>query len=251
MRFRFLTAGESHGPALTCIIEGVPAGVPLLAEYLDTQLARRQRGYGRGGRMKIETDQAVISAGVRHGKTIGSPITLTVLNRDYQSWQDVMNPAPVPPYPPETKKQQPIEVPRPGHADYAGGLKYRTLDDMRNVLERASARETTMRVAVGAVARRLLEACGTHIGSHVTEIGGVPSRVSERPRGCDINTVADASSVRCLDEAATSAMEKRIDEARDAGDTVGGVFEVVADGLPIGLGSHVHWDRKLDGRLAQ
>jgi len=251
MHFRFLTAGESHGPALTCIIEGMPAGVPLLAESINHQLARRQRGYGRGGRMKIETDQAVISAGVRHGKTLGSPITLTVINRDYDSWQDVMNPAPVPPYPPETKKQQPIEVPRPGHADYAGGLKYRTLDDMRNVLERASARETTMRVAAGAVARCLLEACSTQLGSHVTEIGGVHSQKIELSRGDNINERADASSVRCLDETATRAMEARIDEAREAGDTVGGVFEVVADGLPIGLGSHVHWDRKLDGRLAQ
>ncbi|MDQ3814294.1 MAG: chorismate synthase [Armatimonadota bacterium] len=257
MHLRFLTAGESHGPALTAIVEGMPAGVPLLAEHIDTQLARRQKGYGRGGRMKIETDRVLISGGVRHGRTIGAPITLTVENRDYQSWLDVMNPAPVPPYPPDTKKRQPIEVPRPGHADYAGGLKYRTLQDMRNVLERASARETTMRVAVGAVARRLLEEVGVSIGSHVIEIGGVrPEAVKTGvvqgtlPPAREINELADASSVRCLDEAATLAMQERIDQARDAGDTVGGVFEVVADGLPVGLGSYVHWDRKLDGRLA-
>jgi chorismate synthase len=251
MHFRFLTAGESHGPALTTVIEGMPAGVPLLAEQIDNHLARRQTGYGRGGRMKIETDRAVISAGVRHGATIGAPIVLTVENRDYQSWLDVMNPAPVPPYPPDTKKRQPIEVPRPGHVDYAGGLKYRTLHDMRNVLERASARETTMRVATGSVARRLLEECGIYIGSHVSEIGGVVAKVDTMPAARDINGIADASSVRCLDATSTQAMENIIDQAREAGDTVGGVFEVVADGIPVGLGSHVHWDRKLDGRLAQ
>jgi chorismate synthase len=250
MAFRFLTAGESHGPALTCIVEGMPAGVPILAEQIDAQLARRQRGYGRGGRMKIETDRAEISAGIRHGRSIGAPICLTVVNRDYASWTDVMNPAPVVPYPPDTKKRQPIDVPRPGHVDYAGGLKYRSLDDMRNILERASARETTMRVAAGALARRLLEECGIFLGSHVIEIGGVRSETSTRPAASEINTVADASSVRCLDEEATLAMERAIDAARDAGDTVGGVFEVVAEGLPVGLGSHVHWDRKLDGRLA-
>ena len=251
MNFRFLTAGESHGPALTAIVEGMPGGVPLLAEQIDVQLSRRQQGYGRGGRMKIETDRAQISAGIRHGLTMGGPIALTVVNRDYESWQDVMNPAPVAPYPPDTKKRQPIEIPRPGHADYAGGVKYRTLHDMRNILERASARETTMRVAVGAVARRLLEECGVYIGSHVVSIGGVSSSVSELPAIAQLNETVDASPVRCLDEAASSAMRERIDAAREAGDTVGGVFEVVADGLPIGLGSHVHWDRKLDGRLAQ
>jgi chorismate synthase len=251
-QLRFLTAGESHGPALTCIAEGMPAGVPILAEHIDTHLARRQQGYGRGGRMKIETDRAEISSGIRHGFSLGSPITLTVVNRDYDSWTEVMNPAPVAPYAPDTKKRQPIEIPRPGHADYSGGLKYRALADMRNVLERASARETTMRVATGALARRLLEECGVFIGSHVTEIGGV--RVAEAGStpvpAREINTRADASSTRCLDATAGKKMEAVIDAAREAGDTVGGVFEVVADGLPIGLGSHVHWDRKLDGRLA-
>lgn len=256
MHLRFITAGESHGPALTSLIEGMPAGVPLLAEQIDLHLARRQQGYGRGGRMKIETDRATISAGIRHGLTIGSPIALTVINSDYQSWTDVMNPAPVPPYPHDNVKRRPIEVPRPGHVDYAGGVKYH-LDDMRNILERASARETTMRVACGAVARRLLEECGIFIGSHVLEIGDVrPQSVisavepGTMPPARELNSLADASSVRCLDAAASLQMEQRIDAAREAGDTVGGVFEVVADGIPVGLGSHVHWDRKLDGRLA-
>ena len=228
----------------------MPAGVPILAQHLDSQLARRQQGYGRGGRMKIETDRAEISSGIRHGLTLGSPITLTVVNRDFDTWTEVMSPAPVPPYSPDTKKRQPIEIPRPGHADYAGGLKYRTLDDMRNILERASARETTMRVATGALARRLLEECGIFIGSHVVEIGGVHAEPSTPPPAREINGIVDASSVRCLDEKVTAQMESVIDAAREAGDTVGGVFEVVADGLPVGLGSHVHWDRKLDGRLA-
>ncbi len=252
MSFRFLTAGESHGPGLSSIVEGMPAGVPVLAEHIDAQLARRQRGYGRGGRMKIETDRAVILGGVRHGQTIGSPVSLAVINRDFESWQDVMSVAPLEQaYAADTPKRRPIEIPRPGHADYAGGLKYRQLHDMRNVLERASARETTMRVAVGAVARCLLESCGIHIGSHVVEIGGVRGEVETAPPARDINEQADTSSVRCLDENATRQMEARIDAAREAGDTVGGVFEVVADGIPVGLGSHVHWDRKLDGRLAQ
>lgn len=256
MHFRFLTAGESHGPALTTIVEGLPAGLPLLAEQIDVQLARRQKGYGRGGRMKIETDRAQISAGIRHGLTIGSPIVLTVVNRDYDSWTDVMNPAPMPPYPHDNVKRRPIEVPRPGHVDYAGGIKYR-LSDMRNILERASARETTMRVAAGALARRLLEECGVFIGSHVLEIGGVqPKQLKSGvlpgsiPSAQEINTIADASSVRCLDKNATLQMQDRIDEAQKSGDTVGGVFEVVVEGLPVGLGSHIQWDRKLDGRLA-
>ncbi len=250
-QLRFLTAGESHGPALTSIIEGMPAGVPILAEQINTQLARRQQGYGRGGRMKIETDKAEISAGIRHGLTMGgAPIALTVINRDYDTWTEVMNPAPVPPYELNTKKRQPIEIPRPGHVDYNGGLKYRTLSDMRNILERASARETTMRVATGAIARRLLEECGIYIGSHVVEIGGVHSTPSPVPNAKELNTISDASSTRCLNDESTKAMEEVIDEAREAGDTVGGVFEVVVDGLPVGLGSHVHWDRKLDGRLA-
>jgi chorismate synthase len=255
MLFRFLTAGESHGPALTTIVEGMPAGVPLLAEQIDTHLARRQQGYGRGGRMKIETDRAQISSGVRHGYTMGSPITLTVINRDFETWTEVMNAAPVPPYPHDTVKRRPIEIPRPGHVDYSGGLKYHTPHDMRNILERASARETTMRVAAGSLARRLLEECGIFIGSHIVEIGGVQvdesTLVGKFPAAQQLNAMADVSPVRCLDEGTSQAMMGTIDEAQKNGDTVGGVFEVVVDGLPVGLGSHVHWDRKLDGRLAQ
>ena len=255
MPLRFLTAGESHGPALTTIIEGMPANVPLLAEDIDTHLARRQSGYGRGGRMKIETDRAVMSAGIRHGLTMGSPITLTVPNRDFESWGDVMQPHPVKPYERNSVKTRPIQIPRPGHVDWAGGIKYNPRDwngdmDMRNILERASARETTMRVAVGAVARRLLEECRIYIGSHVVEIGGIEAQINEIPHAKTLNEQADASEVRCLDAEAEKAMIAEIDAARDARDTVGGVFEVVVDGLPVGLGSHVHWDRKLDGRLA-
>lgn len=247
---RFLTAGESHGPALCTIIEGVPAGVPLLAEQIDHQLARRQQGHGRGGRMKIETDKAAISSGVRHGYTMGSPITLTVINSDFASWGDVMKPEPVPPYEQNSVKTRPIEVPRPGHVDFAGGIKYGNLTDMRNILERASARETTMRVAAGAVARRVLEEVGVFMGSHVVAIGGVESPLATRPPARELNAAADHSSVRCLDPDSEAAMVAAIDAARDDRDTVGGVFEVVVEGLPVGLGSHVHWDRKLDGLLA-
>ena len=251
MSFRFLTAGESHGPALTSLIEGMPSGVPLLAEQINFHLARRQSGYGRGGRMKIETDRAEISAGIRHGLTMGSPIALTVINSDFESWGDVMKAEIVAEYEKNSVKTRPIEVPRPGHVDYAGLVKYRPEHgDMRNILERASARETTMRVAAGSVARRLLEECGIYIGSHVTEIGGFVADGLEIPRARDLNERADASPVRCLDAMAAQNMILEIDAAREARDTVGGVFEVVADGLPVGLGSHVHWDRKLDGRLA-
>ncbi|PQV63920.1 chorismate synthase [Abditibacterium utsteinense] len=251
MSFRFLTAGESHGPALTSLIEGMPSGVPLLAEQINFHLARRQSGYGRGGRMKIETDRAEISAGVRHGFTMGSPIALTVVNSDFESWGDVMKAHPVPEYEKNSVKTRPIEVPRPGHVDYAGLVKYRPENgDMRNILERASARETTMRVAAGSVARRLLEECGIFIGSHVTEIAGVKADLTEILRAKELNERADASEVRCLDEMAAHRMIHEIDAAREAKDTVGGVFEVVADGIPVGLGSHVHWDRKLDGQLA-
>ena len=252
MSLRFLTAGESHGPSLTAIVEGMPAQVPILAEHIDAHLARRQAGYGRGGRMKIETDRVTFSAGIRHGLSMGSPIALTVANSDFASWGSVMSPAPVAPYAHDSVKTRPIQTPRPGHVDFAGGIKYDSLGDMRNILERASARETTMRVAAGSVARRLLEECGIFLGSHIVEIGGERApQVLELPPIRELNQVADASPVRCVDEEAARRMVARIDEARDDGDTVGGVFEVVVDGLPVGLGSHVHWDRKLDGRLAQ
>jgi len=255
MNLRFLTAGESHGPALTSIIEGVPANVPLLAEQINLHLARRQQGYGRGGRMKIETDKAVISSGVRHGLTMGGPITLTVQNSDYASWDDVMKAEPVEQYERNSVKTRPITVMRPGHVDFAGAVKYDPRDwngelDMRNILERASARETTMRVAAGSVARRILEECGISIGSHVVEIGGVGVAYGGTPDAKTLNEIVDQSPVRVLDKEAEANMIEVIDDAQKGRDTVGGVFEVVVDNLPVGLGSHVHWDRKLDGRLA-
>jgi len=255
MPLRFLTAGESHGPALSAIVEGMPANVPLLAEQIDFHLARRQTGYGRGGRMKIETDRATISSGVRHGRTMGSPITLTVPNRDFESWGDVMRPEPVERYAFDSVKTRPIQIPRPGHVDFAGAVKYDPRDfdnqtDMRNVLERASARETTMRVAAGSVARRLLEECGVFIGSHVVSIGDVMAEYAAVPDARTLNERADSSRVRALDSGAETRMIEAIDAATNERDTLGGVFEVVADGLPVGLGSHVHWDRKLDGLLA-
>ena len=255
MSLRFLTAGESHGPALTAIIEGMPANVPLLPAQIDFHLARRQTGYGRGGRMKIETDRAAISAGVRHGLTMGSPITLTVPNRDFESWGDVMKIEPVERYAADSVKTRPIQIPRPGHVDFAGAVKYDPRDfdgqtDMRNILERASARETTMRVAAGSVARRLLEECGIFLGSHVVSIGAVETAYGEIPDAKSLNERADASPVRVLDRGSEAQMIEAIDAATKERDTLGGVFEVVVDGLPVGLGSHVHWDRKLDGLLA-
>jgi chorismate synthase len=255
MPLRFLTAGESHGPALSAIIEGMPANVPLLAWQIDQHLARRQTGYGRGGRMKIETDRATISSGVRHGFTMGSPITLTVPNRDFESWGDVMKAEPVERYEFDSVKTRPIQIPRPGHVDFAGAVKYDPRDfdgqtDMRNILERASARETTMRVAAGSVARRLLEECGIFIGSHVVSIGSVEVAYGEIPDARTLNERADSSPVRVLDQDAEQDMVQAIDEAQRERDTLGGVFEVVVDGLPVGLGSHVHFDRKLDGLLA-
>jgi chorismate synthase len=245
MPFRFLTAGESHGEALTAIIDGVPAGLPLTEGHLNEDLARRQRGYGRGGRMKIERDQAHISSGVRWGVTLGSPITLTIQNRDWENWKQTMAVGdPAAGAPPKT-----ITRPRPGHADLAGAMKYGHRD-IRNVLERSSARETTARVAVAGVAKRLLGEFGITILSHVTEIGGVRIGPLEAPWD-EVRTRAEASEVRCADPAAERAMIEAIDRAKEAGDTLGGVFEVVALGCPVGLGSYVQWDRKLDGRIAR
>lgn len=244
--FRFLTAGESHGPVLTGIVEGVPAGLPLEASFIDHELARRQLGYGRGGRMKIERDQAEILAGVRRGKTLGSPIALQVRNRDWKNWEKIMNADPG-----GDENARRVKIPRPGHADYAGGVKYGHAD-LRNVLERASARETAMRVAAGAVAKRLLEELGVSIGSRVVSIGsaldkkdlsGVPAR--------EIGLRADDSPVRCLTKAIEERMIAEIDAVKESGDTLGGVFEVVVDGLPIGLGSYAQWDRRLEGELAR
>ena len=245
MAFRFLTAGESHGEALTAVIDGVPAGLPLTEEHINEDLARRQRGYGRGGRMKIERDQVHVSSGVRWGLTLGSPISLTIRNRDWENWQSTM--AVGPPTPGAPAKT--VTRPRPGHADLAGAMKYGH-HDIRNVLERSSARETTARVAVAGVAKRLLSEFGISIVSHVTEIGGVRVGPLELPWE-EIRRRAEASEVRCADPIAERAMIEAIDHAKAGGDTLGGVFEVVALGCPVGLGSYVQWDRKLDGLLAQ
>ena len=243
--FRFLTAGESHGEGLTAVIEGVPAGLSLTEADINEDLARRQRGYGRGGRMKIERDQAHISSGLRWGVTLGSPITLSIQNRDWENWKTTMAVG----EPPAGTPSKAVTRPRPGHADLAGAMKYGHRD-IRNVLERSSARETTARVAVAGVAKRLLAEFGISILSHVIEIGGVRIVPLELPWE-EIKRRAEASEVRCADPTAERAMIEAIDQARATGDTLGGVFEVVALGCPVGLGSYVHWDRKLDGRLAQ
>jgi chorismate synthase len=255
-RLRFLTAGESHGPALAATLEGIPAGLPLTAEQIAADLARRQRGYGRGARStSIEQDRAEILAGVRHGRTLGSPILLLVRNRDWENWTRVMQ---VEPLTDEQaaelaalaqagdKRATPITRLRAGHADLAGAVKY-DFDDVRNVLERASARETAARVAAGAVARALLAQLGIDVWSHTAEVGGV---AADPARSTRTREESEASPLRCLDPEAETAMVARVDEAREAGDTVGGVFEVVVRGVPIGLGSHVHADRRLDAALA-
>ena len=237
---RFLTAGESHGQGLVIIVEDVPAGLPLTEDYIGAHLARRQRGCGRGGRMLIEQDRAHIMSGVRHGLTLGSPIGMTIENKDWVNWQESMSVGPV-----DTEVERVTRL-RPGHADLPGTMKY-GFDDVRNVLERASARETAARVAAGAVALRLLEEFGVELHSHVVAIGGQWAHV-EGP--IDWQQVEE-SPVRCADPEAGQRMVAAIDEAKEAGDTVGGVVEVVATGVPIGLGSHVHWDRKIDGRIGQ
>lgn len=251
-RLRFLTAGESHGPALTGILEGLPAGLPLEAADIDRDLARRQHGHGRGGRMKIEVDAVEILGGIRFGRTLGSPLAFLVRNRDFASWTERMRIEAGGP------DANPVTVPRPGHADLAGGLKYGHTSDLRNVLERASARETAMRVALGAAARTLLREFGIGIGSYVRSIGGVdaasakdvaPSLFHEDAEGLALR--ADRFATRTVDQDSSDRLVAAIDEARRKRDTVGGVVEVVVTGLPIGLGSHVHWDRKLDGRLAR
>ncbi|MDZ7345047.1 MAG: chorismate synthase [candidate division KSB1 bacterium] len=252
---RYLTAGESHGQVLVGILEGIPAGLEIDEAYLAVQLHRRQQGYGRGGRMRIEKDRARILSGVRFGKTLGSPIALIIENLDWKNWQEKMSVA-VPTFEAGIPK---VEVPRPGHADLAGVLKY-GFDDIRNVIERASARETAMRVALGSVARKLLEAFHITIASHVLQVHNVRSRFSlidfgktDAPFNVapnELNARADASPVRCLDAEAEKQMMARIDEAKAKRDTVGGVFEVAAFNVPVGLGSYAHCDRRLDARLA-
>ncbi|MCF7826862.1 MAG: chorismate synthase [Candidatus Marinimicrobia bacterium] len=241
---KFLTAGESHGKGLSGILEGFPAGVPLSEYFIAKDLARRQMGHGRGGRMTIEKDHAEILSGLRHGTTLGSPIALWIQNRDWENWkQDKMS------HEPPLKPVPEVTLPRPGHADLAGTQKF-GFSDIRNVLERSSARETAMRVALGAICRAFLQELGIQIFSHVIQIGPIKTRQPGDHLASDINAVADASPVRCLDEAAARSMIKHIDETRKKGDSIGGVFEVLASGLPPGLGSYTHWDRKLDARLA-
>ena len=242
---RFLTAGESHGPGLTVVVDGLPAGVPVEREAIDADLRRRQGGYGRGGRMKIETDAVEILSGVRHGRSLGSPVSLVVRNRDHENWADVMSPDP---QPASARERRRLRYPRPGHADLAGALKYGT-DDLRNVLERASARETTARVAAGALAKALLRATGTEVRSHVVRIGR--AAMPEGRVAWEALDRVEESPVRCVDAASAEAMIAEIDRAKKDGDTVGGVVEVIARGAPAGLGSYVQWDRRLDGRIAQ
>ena len=243
MSLKLITAGESHGPGLTCIVEGLPAGLQLDSVAIDRDMARRQLGHGRGGRMKIETDRAFVTAGVRHGYTMGGPIALQVANRDYTNWEERMNPWPVEAEVPE------VHLPRPGHADLVGAWKYGH-SDVRNVLERASARETAARVAGGAVCRAFLEALGVLVRSHVVEIGteAAPPR-SAALTVADFDEV-DADPVRCLDADASRAMVQHINIQRKANESIGGVFEVIAFGLVPGLGSHVSWETRLDGRIA-
>jgi chorismate synthase len=244
---RFTTAGESHGKTLVAVLEGIPAGLSVIAEDINRQLRRRMVGYGRGTRMKLEADEVEILSGVRAGETLGSPIALLIWNRDWVNWEDVMSVEPDPPDHQERRRQ--LRRPRPGHADLAGVLKY-DRRDARDILERASARETAARVACGAVCRKLVAEFDVEIGSHVVELGSVRAHVPE-PLPMPLNELADASPVRCLDPAASDRMVKEIDAADQARDTLGGVAEIVVRGLVVGLGSHVSWDRKLDGQIAR
>lgn len=244
---RYLTAGESHGPRLTAIIEGVPAGLPLTADYINAELKRRQGGYGRGARMKIESDQVEITSGVRHGLTMGGPITLNVTNLDHQKWLEIMSVADV-----DEKKKglRKITKPRPGHADLVGGMKYR-FDDLRNSLERSSARETTMRVAVGAVAKRLLEEIGVEVASHIVTFGGIDIDVPDDLTIAEIKERAAQSEVSIVNPEREEEIKAYIDQTKKDGDTIGGVIETVVGGVPVGLGSYVQWDKKLDAKIAQ
>lgn len=246
---RYLTAGESHGPQLTAIIEGVPAGLPLTTEDINEDLARRQKGYGRGRRMQIEKDQVKILSGVRHGFTTGAPITLVVENNDWKHWTKIMGIEPIS----EEEKAEMKRVvtrPRPGHADLNGAIKYGHRD-MRNILERSSARETTIRVAVGAVAKKILSMFNIEVAGHVRVIGGVEAKNIEYSSIEELKERSEQSPVRCIDKEAEKAMMEAIDKAKENGDSIGGIVEVIVEGAPIGLGSHVHYDRKLDGKIAQ
>jgi chorismate synthase len=241
---RFLTAGESHGPELVAVVEGYPAGFDIDLAKINYDLARRQKGYGRGGRMAIERDEVRVVSGVRFGRSMGSPITLIVENRDFKNWLKRMSVDPA-----DRDAAEPVTRPRPGHADLAGVLKY-NLDDVRDVLERASARETTMRVAAGSLAKLILEPFGIDTLGYVASIGAIEARTPADLAIEDLRRITEASQVRVADPDAERAIIAEIDECKKTGDTLGGVVEVVATGLPVGLGSHVQWDRKLDGRLA-
>lgn len=244
---RYLTAGESHGPHLTAIIEGVPAGLSLTADHINADLKRRQGGYGRGGRMKIETDQVEITSGVRHGKTTGAPITLNVTNKDHQKWLEIMA---VEDIEDKLKSKRRITHPRPGHADLVGGIKYR-FDDLRNSLERSSARETTMRVAVGAVAKRILAELDMEIANHVVVFGGKEIDVPENLTVFQIKELASQSEISVVNQEREQEIKDYIDQIKREGDTIGGVVETIVGGVPAGLGSFVQWDKKLDSKLAQ
>ncbi len=247
MPLRFTTAGESHGPALVSVLEGIPAGLPLTADDVNRQLARRQQGYGRGRRMQIEQDAVELLSGIRAGETIGSPIAMLIRNRDWKNWAEIMDPAARDDDPADRKRA--VTRPRPGHADLSGMLKY-DRRDARDILERASARETTARVAAGAVCRRFLEELEITVGSHVVHLGGIDAAPAAYDSATELVERADRSPLRTLDADAERRMIDRIDEAKRTGNTLGGVCEVVCDGVPAGLGSHVSWDRRLDGRLA-
>jgi chorismate synthase len=242
---RFTTAGESHGPALISILEGMVAGLPLLAADVDAELTRRQQGYGRGRRMKIESDHIELLSGVRGGQTLGSPIAMIIHNRDWKNWQEIMDPAPREGDP---ERKRTVTRPRPGHVDLSGMLKY-DRDDARDVLERASARETTARVAAGAICRKFLREFDITIGSHIVHLGGVDAKRPQK-MPADLNAASDQSQLRTLDQAAETEMIARIDAAKADGNTLGGIAEIICNGVPVGLGSHVSWDRKIDGRLA-
>jgi len=239
---RFLTAGESHGRGLVVVVEGLPAGLPITIEEIQAELGRRRLGFGRGPRMRFEQDDLTILSGVRHGRTLGSPVAIEILNTEWPKWEQEMSPAP-------GKTEKPLTAPRPGHADLAGMQKY-GFDEARDVLERASARETAARVAGGALAKALLAELGVEVLSHVVQLGPVVTKSPTRPTFADL-TVVDESPVRCFDRDAEAAMIAEVEAAAKAGDSVGGVVEVLAYGVPVGLGSHVHWDRKLDALLAQ
>ena len=243
MALRLITAGESHGPGLTCIVEGLPAGLTLRPEDLNADMARRQLGHGRGGRMKIERDAAEVTAGVRHGRTLGGPIALQVANRDYANWEERMNPWPV------DADVAEVHLPRPGHADLVGTQKYKQ-SDVRNILERASARETAARVAGGGLCKAFLRALGVEVYSHVVQITSVTASEPERALTAADFAEVDSSPVRCLDAGASKAMVREIDKLRKENESLGGVFEVQAFGLVPGLGSHISWEERLDGRLA-